>query len=80
MSEAAKLLEAVLRCERLAAAELLPLNYDELRKIAAAKIAHERPGQTLRPPRWLPLTQNWIGKSFVHAICGPYLQRRGNKL
>src|SRR5664279_2844783 len=35
------------------------------------------------PPRLmlgLPLTQNWIGKSFVHAICGPYLQRCGNKL
>src|ERR1019366_2192049 len=28
----------------------------------------------------LPLAQNWIGKSFVHAICGPYLQRCGNKL
>src|ERR1035438_841032 len=28
----------------------------------------------------LPLTQNWIGESFVHAICGPYLQRCGNKL
>jgi hypothetical protein len=28
----------------------------------------------------LPLTQNWIGKSFVHAICGPYLQGCGNQL
>jgi hypothetical protein len=28
----------------------------------------------------LPLTQNWIGKGFVHAILGPYLQRCGNKL
>src|ERR1700694_4715993 len=37
----------------------------------------------LFPPRLmpgLPLTQNWIGKSFVHAIFGPYLQRCGNKL
>jgi len=28
----------------------------------------------------LRLTQNWIGKSFVHAIFGPYLQRCSNKL
>jgi RNA polymerase sigma factor (TIGR02999 family) len=31
-----------------AAAELLPLVYDELRKLAAAKMAHEKPGQTLQ--------------------------------
>jgi|SRR5579872_1636131 len=32
-----------------AAAELLPLVYDELRKLAAARLAHEKPGQTLQP-------------------------------
>jgi RNA polymerase sigma factor (TIGR02999 family) len=32
-----------------AAAELLPLVYDELRKLAAAKMAHEAAGQTLQP-------------------------------
>ena len=32
-----------------AAAELLPLVYDELRKLAAARMANERPGQTLQP-------------------------------
>jgi RNA polymerase sigma factor (TIGR02999 family) len=31
-----------------ASAELLPLVYDELRKLAAQKLAHERPGQTLQ--------------------------------
>src|SRR5262249_19879191 len=31
-----------------AAAELLPLVYDELRKLAAARMAEERPGQTLQ--------------------------------
>jgi hypothetical protein len=30
-----------------AAAQLLPLVYDELRKLAAGKVAQERPGQTL---------------------------------
>jgi RNA polymerase sigma factor (TIGR02999 family) len=32
-----------------AAHQLLPLVYGELRKLAAAKMAHERPGQTLQP-------------------------------
>ena len=32
-----------------AAAELLPLVYDELRKLAAARLASEKPGQTLQP-------------------------------
>jgi RNA polymerase sigma factor (TIGR02999 family) len=40
-------LEAANRGDPHAAAELLPLVYDELRKLAAAKLAHEKPGQTL---------------------------------
>jgi RNA polymerase sigma factor (TIGR02999 family) len=32
-----------------AAEQLLPLVYDELRNLAAAKLAHEKPGQTLQP-------------------------------
>ena len=28
----------------------------------------------------LSLAQDWSGKSFVHSMCGPYLQRCGNKL
>jgi hypothetical protein len=28
----------------------------------------------------LPLTQNWIGKSFVHTMRGPYLQSCRDKL
>jgi RNA polymerase sigma factor (TIGR02999 family) len=36
------------RGERVAADELLPLVYDELRKLAAARLAHEPPGQTLQ--------------------------------
>ena len=41
------LLEAANRGDRQAAAELLPLVYDELRRLAAAKLANEKPGQTL---------------------------------
>lgn len=47
MSDVTRLLEAANRGDRQAAAELLPLVYDELRKIAAAKMAQEKPGHTL---------------------------------
>jgi RNA polymerase sigma factor (TIGR02999 family) len=47
MSDLTRLLEAVDRGEPLAARELLPLVYDELRRLAARKLAREAPGQTL---------------------------------
>jgi RNA polymerase sigma factor (TIGR02999 family) len=47
MSDVTRLLEAANRGNRQAAAELLPLVYDELRKLAAAKMAAEHPGHTL---------------------------------
>jgi RNA polymerase sigma factor (TIGR02999 family) len=47
MTNVTQLLEAARCGDRQAASELLPLVYDELRKLAAAKMAHEKPGQTL---------------------------------
>jgi len=47
VTDATRLLEAAHRGDRQAAAELLPLVYDELRKLAAMKMAGEKPGQTL---------------------------------
>jgi RNA polymerase sigma factor (TIGR02999 family) len=47
MPDVTQLLEAASRGDRKAAAELLPLVYTELRKLAAAKLADEKPGQTL---------------------------------
>lgn len=47
MSDVTRLIEAAQKGERQAAADLLPLVYDELRKLAAAKMAQEKPGQTL---------------------------------
>jgi RNA polymerase sigma factor (TIGR02999 family) len=47
MSEVTQVLSAIERGDPSAAAQLLPLVYDELRKLAAAKMAHEKPGQTL---------------------------------
>jgi hypothetical protein len=45
----AQLLDAVQAGDSKAAAQLLPLVYDELRKLARARLAHESPGQTLQP-------------------------------
>jgi RNA polymerase sigma factor (TIGR02999 family) len=47
MTPVTQLLEAAHRGEPHAAADLLPLVYAELRKLAAGKLAHEKPGQTL---------------------------------
>jgi RNA polymerase sigma factor (TIGR02999 family) len=47
MTDVTRLLDAAQRGDPQAAAELLPLVYDELRKLAAAKLANEKPGQTL---------------------------------
>ena len=48
MSDVTRLLEAVKQGDRQAAADLLPIVYDELRQLAAARLAGEKPGQTLQ--------------------------------
>jgi RNA polymerase sigma factor (TIGR02999 family) len=49
MSDATVMLAAIKAGESKAAEELLVLVYDELRRLAASKLAHEAPGQTLQP-------------------------------
>jgi RNA polymerase sigma factor (TIGR02999 family) len=49
MSDVTRLLAAVQAGNRQATDELLVLVYDELRRLAAHKMAHEAPGQTLQP-------------------------------
>jgi RNA polymerase sigma factor (TIGR02999 family) len=48
MSEVTRILSAIEQGDPHAAEQLLPLVYDELRKLAAEKLAHERPGQTIQ--------------------------------
>ena len=48
MSDVTRLLQAVESGDKRAADELLPIVYEELRKLAKSKLAHERPGQTLQ--------------------------------
>jgi RNA polymerase sigma factor (TIGR02999 family) len=49
MNDVTCILSAIERGEPQAAEQLLPLVYDELRRLAAQWIAHEKPGQTLQP-------------------------------
>jgi len=48
MSEVTRILAAINQGDRHAAEQLLPLVYDELRKLAGQMLAHEVPGQTLQ--------------------------------
>src|SRR5262245_40000595 len=48
MSEVTRILSAIEKGDPSAASQLLPLVYDELRKLAAQKLAQEKPGQTLQ--------------------------------
>ena len=49
MPDVTRLLESAAAGDRHAAADLLPLVYDELRKLAEARMANEPPDQTLQP-------------------------------
>ena len=49
MSEVTRILTQIDQGDFAAAEQLLPLVYDELRRLAAARLAHEKPGHTLQP-------------------------------
>ncbi len=49
MTDVTRILSAIEQGDPHAAEQLLPLVYDELRQLAAQKLAHEKPGQTLQP-------------------------------
>lgn len=48
MSDVTHLLDAIQRGDALASEQLVPLVYDELRRLAAQKLAHEAPGHSLQ--------------------------------
>src|SRR3954454_2663378 len=47
MSDVTRILDAIAQGDPQAASQLLPLVYDELRRLAAQRLSHEEPGQTL---------------------------------
>ncbi len=48
MTDVTQVLSKIEQCDPSAAEQLLPLVYDELRRVAGAKLAAEKPGQTLQ--------------------------------
>jgi RNA polymerase sigma factor (TIGR02999 family) len=78
-------LEALKRGEPRAADQLLPLVYDELHRLAAARLAHEAPGQTLQPTAlvheaYLRLVgpdpvRPWDGKAHFYAAAAEAMRR-----
>ena len=76
MSDVTSILERVGKNDAHAAGELLPLVYEELRKLAAQKMAHEADGQTLQPTAlvheaWIRLVKPGPGQwnSRGHFYC-----------
>ena len=85
MSEATRILSAIERGDPHAAEQLLPLVYDELRKLAAQRLAQERPGQTLQATAlvheaYLRLVdveqaQHWNGRGHFFAAAAEAMRR-----
>lgn len=85
MSDITHILNAIDAGEPHAAAQLLPLVYDQLRKLAAARMAQERPGQTLDATAlvheaYLRLIgngpeQHWDGRGHFFAAAAEAMRR-----
>src|SRR5437868_3574881 len=85
MSEVTRILDALEHGEPQAAEQLLPLVYDELRRLAAAKMAQEKPGQTLDATAlvheaYLRLTDvdgspSWKSRSHFFAAAAEAMRR-----
>jgi|ERR1051326_3168597 RNA polymerase sigma factor (TIGR02999 family) len=84
MSDVTQILERVEQGDGRAAEELLPLVYEELRKLAAHKMAQEQPGQTLQPTAlvheaWLrligPANTQFQGRGHFFAAAAEAMRR-----
>lgn len=84
MSEPIQVLEKQPQGSAHATEDLLPLVYDELRRLAARKLAHETPGQTLQPTAlvhevWLRLAgndrQHWSSRGHFLGAAAEAMRR-----
>jgi len=84
VSEVTHILNRVQQGDAQAAEELLPLVYEELRKLGAVRMAHEPPGQTLQATAlvheaWLRLTGpadvKWNGRGHFFAAAAEAMRR-----
>jgi len=84
MSEITLVLQAIERGESKASEDLLPLVYDELRRLAAARMAQEAAGQTLQPTAlvheaWLQLVgageRSWQNRAHFFGAAADAMRR-----
>jgi RNA polymerase sigma factor (TIGR02999 family) len=84
MSDITQVLQAIGRGEGHASEELLPLVYEELRRLAAARMAHEQPGQTLQATAmvheaWLRIVssgdRNWQNRAHFFGAAAEAMRR-----
>src|SRR5262245_30639398 len=84
MSEVTHILSRMEDGDSSAAQQLLSLVYDELRKLAASRLAHEAPGQTLQATAlvheaWLKLAgsnrQKWRGRTHFFGAAAEAMRR-----
>ena len=68
MTEVTQILSRLDQGEPDAAEQLMPLVYDELRKLAAQRLAHERPGQTLNATAL-------VHEAYVRLVDGTHVQK-----
>jgi RNA polymerase sigma factor (TIGR02999 family) len=83
MNDVSRLLNAIDQGDPQAASQLLPLVYEELRRLAAQKLAQEAPGHTLQPTalvheaylRLLGQEQRWDHRGHFFASCAEAMRR-----
>jgi RNA polymerase sigma factor (TIGR02999 family) len=85
MSEVTRILSAIEQGDRYAADQLLPLVYDELRKLAAQKLAQGKPGQTLQATALVheayirlvdvEKAQHWNSRGYFFAAAAEAMRR-----
>ena len=85
MHDVTRLLDAAAAGDPHAAGQLLPLVYDELRRLAAQRLAHEKPGHTLQPTAlvheaYLRLVgegdaEGWTGRGHFFAAAAEAMRR-----
>jgi RNA polymerase sigma factor (TIGR02999 family) len=84
MSDVTLILQAVGRGEKLVSEELLPLVYDELRRLATSRMARESAGQTLQPTAlvheaWVRLVEDgsrtWQNRAHFFGAASEAMRR-----
>ncbi len=85
MNDVTRILSAIEQGDLHAADHLLPLVYDELRRLATAKMAHEKPGQTLEATALVheayirlvdtEKVQHWISRGHFFAAAAEAMRR-----